>query len=72
MNSSTCSAVICQPGGREQKHDIYFDFHYALRFPNILVVFSNVNNDELKYSFSLFSVQNPWQMKIQTCFIPWV
>ena len=23
MNSSTCSAVICQPGGREQNHDIH-------------------------------------------------
>ena len=22
MKQSTCSAVICQPGGREQKHDI--------------------------------------------------
>ena len=22
MNSSACSAVICPPGGREQKHDI--------------------------------------------------
>ena len=23
MNSSACSTVICQPGGREQKHDKY-------------------------------------------------
>ena len=22
MKKSACSAVICQPGGREQKHDI--------------------------------------------------
>ena len=22
MKQSACSAVICQPGGREQKHDI--------------------------------------------------
>ena len=22
MNKTACSAVICQPGGREQKHDI--------------------------------------------------
>ena len=26
MKQSTCSAVICQPGGREQKHDTNFNF----------------------------------------------
>ena len=25
MKQSTCSAVICQPGGHEQKHDINID-----------------------------------------------
>ena len=35
MNKSACSAVICQPGGREQNHDIYiksfvFNFSFGI------------------------------------------
>ena len=28
MNKSACSAVICQPGGREQRHDTKFQYCY--------------------------------------------
>ena len=31
MKQSACSAVICQPGGREQKHDIYFGQLFSYR-----------------------------------------
>ena len=45
MNSSACSAVICQPGGCEQKHDI--DTIYSLvhciyhLLPNIFIPICN-------------------------------
>ena len=39
MNKSACSAVICQPGGREQNHDNYkHDFQWNCRLPIIIKI----------------------------------
>ena len=40
MKQSACSAVICQPGGREQKHDISFPVMNLANQLNLAKLFS--------------------------------
>ena len=68
MNSSACSAVICQPGGHEQKHNNNFKgrtgeqgtAHHPSCSKNALVQYSKIgcakacNTDELP-------LQTEWQ-----------
>ena len=82
MNSSSCSAVICQPGGREQKHDTmlheYFQMYLSTRKLLTMEVHSfQVLHLEYVYFISGVSIytvknQNAVTIPVQTLTIQWI